>query len=123
GGWQAALRRPPDARADTVRAASYRPARPDARRSARPLREMAASAPRVLRDATRPRRAAPQHEVNLRWHEGKPHPEEAAKRLSRRTHGVAPASAHFRSSTRAMARLWTSSGPSTMRMMRERAQA
>src|SRR6266851_1825649 len=30
---------------------------------------------------------------------------------------------HFRNSTRATARLWTSSGPSTMRMMRERAQA
>ena len=30
---------------------------------------------------------------------------------------------HFRNSTRATARLWTSSGPSTMRITRERAQA
>ena len=30
---------------------------------------------------------------------------------------------HFRNSTRAIARLWTSSGPSTMRITRERAQA
>ena len=31
--------------------------------------------------------------------------------------------AHFRNSIRAIARLWTSSGPSTMRITRERAQA
>ena len=47
------------------------------------------------------------------------HPEEARSAVSK---GVA-AAAHFRSSTRATARLWTSSGPSTMRTIRERAQA